>query len=157
MQGGQYFLYKYKRYDDVRLVFAPESDIAAFGGDPDNFQYPRWSLDFSVLRAYEHGKPAKTPYYLKINFAGPHANEPVFVSGHPGSTSRLETPAQLEFERDLALPSSLLRSSELRGALYSIRAGQSGGQATGRRRRSTVWKTASRFAVSCSMRCSTMR
>ncbi len=113
--GGQYFLYKYKRYDDVRLVFAPESDIAAFGGDPDNFQYPRWSLDFSVLRAYEHGKPAKTPYYLKINFAGPHANEPVFVSGHPGSTSRLETPAQLEFERDLALPSSLLRSSELRG------------------------------------------
>ena len=73
MQGGQYFLYKYKRYDDVRLVFAPESDIAAFGGDPDNFQFPRWSLDFSMLRAYEHGKPAKTPYYLKINFAGPHA------------------------------------------------------------------------------------
>ena len=114
-QGGQYFLYKYKRYDDVRLVFAPEADIAAFGGDPDNFQFPRWSLDFSVLRAYEHGKPAKTPNFLKINFAGPHTNELVFVAGHPGSTQRLETRAQLEFERDLSLPTSLLRSAELRG------------------------------------------
>jgi hypothetical protein len=114
-EGGQYYLYKYKRYDDVRLVFAPEQDIAAFGGDPDNFQFPRWSLDFSVLRAYEHGKPAQTTNYLKIDFVGPHVNELVFVSGHPGSTSRLETPAQLEFERDLVLPASLLRASELRG------------------------------------------
>jgi hypothetical protein len=113
--GGQYFLYKYKRYDDVRLVFAPEADIAAFGGDPDNFQFPRWSLDFSVLRVYEHGKPAKTPNYLQIDFAGPHVNELVFVSGHPGATARLETPAQLEFERDLLLPTALLRASELRG------------------------------------------
>ena len=70
-EGGQYFLYKYKRYDDVRLVFTPETDIAAFGGDPDNFQFPRWALDFAVLRAYEHGKPAKTPDYLKIDFSGP--------------------------------------------------------------------------------------
>src|SRR5271165_5748643 len=100
-QGGQYFLYKYKRYDDVRLVFAPEADIASFGGDPDNFQFPRWSLDFSILRAYDHGRPAKTPDYLRINFAGPQANELAFVAGHPGSTSRLETLAQLEFERDL--------------------------------------------------------
>jgi Peptidase S46 len=114
-EGGQYFLYKYKRYDDVRLVFAPEADIAAFGGDPDNFQFPRWSLDFSVLRAYEHGKPAKTPNYLKINFAGPHPDELVFVAGHPGTTQRLETRAQLEFERDVSLPSSLLRAAELRG------------------------------------------
>ncbi|MDB6084839.1 MAG: Glu-specific endopeptidase [Gammaproteobacteria bacterium] len=114
-QGGQYFIYKYKRYDDVRLVFAPEADIAAFGGDPDNFQFPRWSLDFSILRAYEHGKPAKTPNHLQINFAGPQANELVFVSGHPGSTQRLETRAQLEFERDESLPSSLLRAAELRG------------------------------------------
>jgi hypothetical protein len=114
-QGGQYFLYKYKRYDDVRLVFAPEADIAAFGGDPDNFQFPRWSLDFSMLRAYEHGRPAKTPNYLKINFAGPRADELVFVSGHPGTTQRLETRAQLEFERDVSLPSSLLRAAELRG------------------------------------------
>src|SRR6267378_1092571 len=114
-QGGQYLLYKYKRYDDVRLVFAPEADIAAFGGDPDNFQFPRWSLDFSMLRAYEHGRPAKTPNYLKINFAGPRADELVFVSGHPGTTQRLETRAQLEFERDVSLPSSLLRAAELRG------------------------------------------
>ena len=113
--GGQYFLYKYKRYDDVRLVFTPETDIAAFGGDPDNFQFPRWSLDFAILRAYEHGKPAKVSDYLRINFAGPSINEPVFVSGHPGSTSRLETLAQLEFERDLLLPTTLLRTAELRG------------------------------------------
>src|SRR5208337_518352 len=74
-EGGQYFLYKYKRYDDLRLVFSPESGIAAFGGDPDNFQFPRWSLDFLLLRAYEHGKPAGTPNYLQINFAGPQADE----------------------------------------------------------------------------------
>ena len=114
-EGGQYFLYKYKRYEDVRLVFTPESDIAAFGGDPDNFQFPRWSLDFAILRAYEHGKPARTPEHLKIDFSGPRAGEPVFVSGHPGSTSRLETFAQLEFERDMSLPATLLRASELRG------------------------------------------
>jgi hypothetical protein len=114
-EGGQYFLYKYRRYDDVRLVFAPEADIAAFGGDPDNFQFPRWSLDFSMLRAYEHGKPAKTPDYLKINFLGPRADELVFVAGHPGTTQRLETRAQLEFERDISLPASLLRAAELRG------------------------------------------
>ncbi len=114
-QGGQYFLYKYKRYDDVRLVLAPEADIASFGGDPDNFQFPRWSLDFSMLRAYENGKPAKTPDHLPISFAGPAAGQLVFVSGHPGSTARLETRAELEFERDLALPIWLLRYSELRG------------------------------------------
>jgi hypothetical protein len=121
--GGQYFLYKYKRYDDVRLVFTPETDIAAFGGDPDNFQFPRWSLDFAILRAYEHGKPAKVSDYLRINFAGPSINEPVFVSGHPGSTSRLETLAQLEFERDLLLPTTLLRNSELRGGYIQFSRG----------------------------------
>jgi hypothetical protein len=114
-QGGQYFLYKYKRYDDVRLVFAPEADIASFGGDPDNFQFPRWSLDFSVLRAYENEKPAITPNYLQINFAGPSANQLVFVAGHPGSTARLQTRAQLEFDRDVPLPITLMRASELRG------------------------------------------
>jgi hypothetical protein len=107
--GGQYFLYRYKRYEDVRLVFAPEADIAAFGGDPDNFQFPRWSLDFAMLRAYENGKPAKTPDYLRIDFSGPQANELVFVSGNPGTTSRLETPAQLEFDREVSLPLTLLR------------------------------------------------
>jgi Peptidase S46 len=114
-QGGQYFLYKYKRYYDLRLVFAPETDIAAFGGDPDNFQYPRWSLDFSVLRAYENDKPAVTPNYLTIDFHGPTPNQLVFVAGNPGSTARLETRAQLEFDRDLPLPITLMRASELRG------------------------------------------
>jgi Peptidase S46 len=114
-QGGQYFLYKYKRYDDLRLVFAPEADIAAFGGDPDNFQFPRWSLDFSMLRAYENDKPAATPNFLQINFDGPTPGELVFVSGHPGSTARLQTRAQLEFDRDIPLPITLMRASELRG------------------------------------------
>jgi hypothetical protein len=114
-QGGQYFLYKYKRYSDLRLVFAPESDIASFGGDPDNFQFPRWSLDFSILRAYEDNKPAQTPNYLQIDFAGPTPNQLVFVSGDPGSTARLQTRSQLEFDRDVSLPVTLLRASELRG------------------------------------------
>ena len=114
-QGGQYFLYKYKRYTDLRLVFAPEADIASFGGDPDNFQFPRWSLDFSVLRAYENDRPAKTPNYLRFDFAGPIANQLVFVAGDPGSTARLQTRSQLEFDRDVSLPLTLLRASELRG------------------------------------------
>jgi Peptidase S46 len=114
-QGGQYFLYKYKRYSDLRLVFAPEADIAAFGGDPDNFQFPRWSLDFSILRAYENNKPAQTPNFLQIDFAGPNANQLVFVAGDPGTTARLQTRSQLEFDRDVTLPISLLRASELRG------------------------------------------
>jgi hypothetical protein len=119
-QGGQYFLYKYKRYDDLRVVFAPEADIASFGGDPDNFQFPRWSLDFSILRAYEHDKPAVTPNFLQIKFDGPAANQLVFVPGHPGSTARLQTRAQLEFDRDLPLPISLMRASELRGRLIQF-------------------------------------
>jgi V8-like Glu-specific endopeptidase len=115
-KGGQYWLYKYKRYQDLRLVFAPEDDIAAFGGDPDNFQFPRWDLDMSILRAYDsHGKPAVTPSYLHIRPEGPSAGELVFVSGHPGSTSRLLTVAQLEELRDVILPQYLLRFSELRG------------------------------------------
>jgi hypothetical protein len=93
--GGQYFIYKYKRYDDVRLVFAPELDIAAFGGDPDNFNFPRWSFDMSFLRVYENGEPAKTPNYLKWREAGPAADEPVFIAGHPGSTDRSLTVSQL--------------------------------------------------------------
>ena len=114
-QGGQYFLYKYKRYSDLRLVFAPEADIAAFGGDPDNFQFPRWSLDFSILRAYENNQPAQTPNFLQIDFAGPNASQLVFVAGDPGTTARLQTRSQLEFDRDVSLPISLLRASELRG------------------------------------------
>ncbi|HVJ30632.1 MAG TPA: S46 family peptidase, partial [Gammaproteobacteria bacterium] len=113
--GGQYWLYQYRRYDDVRLVFAPEEDVAAFGGDPDNFQFPRWCLDFSLLRAYVDGKPAATPQHLAIDFDGPEAGDPVFVSGHPGSTDRQLTLAELKTLRDRELPPTLLRASELRG------------------------------------------
>ncbi|MEJ0036412.1 MAG: S46 family peptidase [Gammaproteobacteria bacterium] len=114
--GGQYWLYKYKRYDDVRLVFAPEDAVGQFGGDPDNFQFPRWCLDMSVLRAYDaNGKPAVTPHFMQIDFKGPAENEPVFVSGHPGSTDRLLTVAQLKSLRDEYLPQQLVRASELRG------------------------------------------
>jgi hypothetical protein len=113
--GGQYWLHRYKRYDDVRLAFAPEQAIAAFGGDPDNFQFPRWCLDISLLRAYENGRPARTPNHLKIDFAGAEAGEPVFVSGHPGGTDRLLTTTQLDLLRDLDTPTWLLRASELRG------------------------------------------
>ena len=117
--GGQYFIYKYKRYDDVRLVFAPELDIAAFGGDPDNFNFPRWCLDMSFLRAYEDGKPAQTPNFLRWRAAGPSAGDPVFVVGHPGSTDRLLTTAQLKFQRDVMLPLWLLQNSEFRGRMMA--------------------------------------
>jgi hypothetical protein len=116
-QGGQYFLYKYQRYDDVRLVFAPEQAIAAFGGDPDNFNFPRWSLDFSLMRVYENGKPARTPDYLRWRPEGPRAGDPVFVPGHPGSTSRLLTLEQLKFNRSVTFPQYIARNSELRGRM----------------------------------------
>lgn len=116
-QGGQYFLYKYKRYDDVRLVFAPEQSIAAFGGDPDNFNFPRWCLDFSLMRVYENGKPARTPDYLRWRVEGPRAGEPVFLAGHPGSTARLLTAEQLKFQRSVTQPAYLARNSELRGRM----------------------------------------
>jgi hypothetical protein len=116
-QGGQYWLYKYKRYEDVRLVFAPERDIAAFGGDPDNFQFPRWCLDMSILRAYENGKPARTPNHLRFNWDGADPGDPVFVVGHPGNTDRLLTVAQLETQRTTFMPFWLMRFSELRGRI----------------------------------------
>ena len=118
--GGQYFLYKYKRYTDVRLVFAPEDGIAAFGGDPDNFQFPRWDLDMSVLRAYEDGKPAHTPNYLRMNFNGPKAGDVIFVAGHPGTTNRELTLEQLKFQRNVYLPTWLLRRVEERGRLIEF-------------------------------------
>ena len=117
--GGQYFIYKYKRYDDVRLVFAPELDIAAFGGDPDNFNFPRWCLDMSFLRVYEDGKPASTPNYLQWREGGPQATDPVFITGHPGSTDRQLTMSQLRMLRDDVYPLWLLRYSELRGRMLA--------------------------------------
>ena len=116
-QGGQYFLYKYKRYDDVRLVFTPEQAIAAFGGDPDNFNFPRWCLDFSLMRVYENGKPARTPDHLSWRVEGPREGEPVFLPGHPGSTSRLLTLQQLKFQRSVSQPAFIARNSELRGRM----------------------------------------
>lgn len=116
-QGGQYYLYKYRRHDDVRLVFAPEHAIGAFGGDPDNFNFPRWSLDFSLLRVYEKGRPARTRDHLSWRQEGPQAGEVTFVAGHPGNTSRLLTVEQLRFQREVSVPSYLVRNSELRGRL----------------------------------------
>jgi hypothetical protein len=116
-QGGQQWLYKYRRYEDVRLVFAPEADIAAFGGDPDNFQFPRWCLDMSILRAYDGAKPAKTPNHLRFDWDGAEPGDPVFVIGHPGNTDRLLTVSQLGLQRDTFMPFWLLRFSELRGRM----------------------------------------
>lgn len=121
--GGQYFLYHYKRYSDVRLVFAPENDIAFFGGDLDNFQFPRWNLDMGLLRVYENGAAASTPDFLRWRRGGAQAGELVFVAGHPGSTERLRTVAQLAFERDVVLPRWLPRASELRGRYLQFAAG----------------------------------
>ena len=102
--GAQYHLYKYKKYTDLRLVFAPEEAIAAFGGDPDNFTFPRYCLDVAFFRAYENGKPVKSPNYFKWSKTGARDGELVFVSGNPGYTDRLATVAELEFNRDTLMP-----------------------------------------------------
>lgn len=108
-QGGIYHLYEYRRYSDVRLVFAPESQLGAFGGDPDNFEFPRYCLDCCFFRAYEDGKPAHTDNFLKWNRDGAKDGELVFVSGHPGTTNRELTQAQVQHLRDSALPYGLER------------------------------------------------
>ena len=107
-QGGRYHLYRFKRYTDVRLVFAPEQQIAFYGGDPDNFEYPRFDLDISFFRAYENGQPAKFQHYLKWG-RGTAEKDLVFVSGHPGRTSRLLTMDELIYVRDYRLPKALSR------------------------------------------------
>jgi S1-C subfamily serine protease len=105
--GGKYELYTYHRYTDVRLVFAPEHEIAFFGGDPENFTYPRYDYDIAIFRAYENGAPVKPAQFLKWNAQGPNEGDPVFVSGYPGATKRLETVAEMKVDRDVDLPARL--------------------------------------------------
>lgn len=116
-EGGIYDLYKYKRYQDVRIVFAPEAAAAFFGGDPDNFTFPRYDLDVSFVRIYDDGKPLRADNFLKFAAKGVKQGDIAFTSGNPGSTERADTLAQLEFQRDIAQPFVLNLFSELRGVL----------------------------------------
>ncbi len=130
-QGGEYWLYRYKKYTDVRLVFAPEEQIAFYGGDPDNFTFPRYDLDMALFRVYENGKPIASPDYLKWNPKGAADGELVFTSGHPGSTQRLSTYKELEADRDVILPLVILRIKQRIAVLkgYSARGTEQARQA----------------------------
>jgi Peptidase S46 len=144
-QGGQYQLYRYKKYTDVRLVFAPEKDIAFFGGDPDNFEYPRYDMDICFFRAYENDRPAKIEHYLKWSKSGAKDGELVFVAGNPGHTDRLNTLTHLEFLRDHSMPDSLngIRRSEVLLRTYKPNC--------------SAWRTAARRCSGGWRRCKTRR
>ena len=131
--GGQYWLYRYKKLTDVRLVVAPEGQAANFGGDPDNFTYPRYSLDFTFFRVYEDGKPYKPKHCLPWSRAGLRENELAFVSGHPGSTSRLSTLAQLQTIKELDAPAMFDGLSRTRDTLlaYGAKGAEEKRQAAG--------------------------
>jgi hypothetical protein len=132
-QGGEYWLHTYKKYTDVRLVMAPEGKIAFFGGDDDNFTYPRYDLDMAFFRVYENGKPLKSDHYFKWKTAGAKDGELVFVSGHPGSTNRLQTLAQTEYQRDYAYPAGLKNLKRRLAMLktYAARGPEQARQASG--------------------------
>jgi hypothetical protein len=119
-RGGQFKLYDFRRYDDVRLAWAPEDRASTFGGDPDNFSFPRYAIDAAFLRAYENGQPAETPNFFRWNAEAPEAGSAVFLSGNPGSTQRLLTQDQLYTLRDVVLPMDQLIDSELRGRLLAF-------------------------------------
>ena len=121
-QGGQYHLYRYKKYTDVRLVFTPENAIGQFGGDVDNFEYPRHGFDVCFFRVWENGTPLKTDRWFKWSQKEPKEQDLVFVSGHPGSTNRLETVACLKHRRDLTLPYTLARLRNLEALLEQFSA-----------------------------------
>lgn len=118
-QGGQYKLYKYRRYTDLRLVFVPDFQAAYFGGDPDNFNFPRYGFDVAFVRLYDNDAPAETPRHLTLKPVEPRKGEPVFVSGNPGWTQRLMTVSQLETQRDIYFPPIQAMRSELRGRLIT--------------------------------------
>lgn len=120
--GGLYHLYRFKQYTDIRLVFAPEAAIANFGGDTDNFEYPRFCLDVCFFRVYENGKPLASKYFFPWSTKGPEEGDLVFVSGNPGTTNRLETVAQLKHRRDIWLPYSLSRLRFLEALLLQFAA-----------------------------------
>ncbi len=117
--GGQYHLYTFKKYEDIRIVFAPEKQAAFFGGDPDNFEYPRFDLDVAFFRVYEDDKPLKCDHYLAWSAAGSKADELVFVSGHPGRTNRANTVDELKYLRDTGYPYLLNRLNRLEVLLNS--------------------------------------
>lgn len=119
-RGGQYVLHHYERYSDVRLVWAPEDAIAAFGGDPDNFNFPRWCLDVAMLRLWRNGQPVKTPVHFRVEPKGPMAGELLFVPGHPGQTLRSLTVAQLERVRERLATQSIPAASESRGLMHLL-------------------------------------
>jgi len=135
-RGGQYKLYRFHRYKDVRLVFAPEGQIAFFGGDPDNFTYPRWNLDVSFVRAYVDGKPASTPQHFTWSRDGTKEGDLTFVIGNPGSTGRLETMARLEFLRDVQYPAQL---DQLKRMITAYRAVAGTDEERGQRLRNTIF------------------
>ncbi|HSM12712.1 MAG TPA: S46 family peptidase [Thermoanaerobaculia bacterium] len=120
--GGEYDLYRFRRYTDVRLAFAPEAQLANFGGDDDNFEYPRYAIDFSLFRAYENGEPARPEHWLRWGRDGVAEGDVLFLIGNPGSTGRLLTVAQLEFLRDTAYPGLLALYNHTRTLLYEFSA-----------------------------------